>query len=87
MNKAILLKDFLLKETEAKTLCLITENGYIISTAYIDYEDLFIRYMNPELLKKEVKKIKWETLVIVNSDGHSCLIPSLSIEIGGNKDE
>lgn len=40
MSKAILLEDFLLKKVKAKTLCSITENGYIISTVYIDYEDL-----------------------------------------------
>lgn len=82
MSKAMLLEDFLLKEVKAKTLCSITENGYIISTAYIDYEDLFIHYVNPELLKKEVKESKWGRLNIVNRYGNSVSIPCLSIEIG-----
>lgn len=87
MTKATLLEDFLLNETEARTLCFITENGYIISTAFIDYEDLFIHHVDPKLLKKEVKESKWEALPIVNSDGNSVLIPCLSIEIGGSKDD
>ena len=87
MSKAMLLGDFLLNETKAKTLCLITENGYIISTVFIDYEDLFMRYVNPELLKKEVIGNKWDALPIVNRDDNSVLIPCLSIEIGGSKDD
>lgn len=86
MNKTMLLKDFLLKKTKAQTLCSITENGYIISTVYIDYEDLFMRYMNPELLKKEVKEIKWISLTIADSGGYLHLIPCLSIEIGESND-
>ena len=82
MSKAMLLKDFLLKKVKAQTLCSITENGYIISTVYIDYEDLFMRYMDSKLLKKEVKEIKWISLTIVTSSDHSCVIPCLSIEIG-----
>ena len=83
----MLLEDFLLNKTEAKTLCSITENGWIISTVFIDYEDLFMRYMDSKLLKKEVKEIKWKTLTIVNSSDHSCVIPCLSIEIGESKEE
>lgn len=77
----MLLEDFLLKEVKAKTLCLITENRYIISAVYIDYEDLFIYYIHPKLLKKEVKDNEWKTLTIVNRDDNLVLIPCLSIEI------
>lgn len=35
------LREFLTKKTGARELCVITEGGWIVATAWIDYEDLF----------------------------------------------
>lgn len=37
----MILRDFLHKKTNAKELCIIREDGWIIASCWIDYEDLF----------------------------------------------
>jgi len=35
------LYEYLRKKTGVRELCVITEGGWMVATAYIDYEDLF----------------------------------------------
>ena len=41
MNEDITLYEFLLHKTQSLELCAICECGWVTSTCWIDYEDLF----------------------------------------------
>ena len=60
------LREFLLKKTNVKELCIIREDGYIIASCWIDYEDLF--YIPHKLSDKVVKSDEWDYLSIVNEN-------------------
>ena len=60
--------DFLLHETEVDELCLICD-PYVISTVWIDNEDLFAKYIHPDLRYKEVKSWKYGDLPVKSFDG------------------
>ena len=61
------LYDFLRKKTGARELCVITEGGWIVATAWIDYEDLF--QVPKRLANMEVVKDRFDTLT-VRDDAH-----------------
>lgn len=59
----MILRDFLHKKTNAKELCIIREDGWIIVSCWIDYEDLFVIPQN--LSQKAVKKMNGDILVLL----------------------
>ena len=61
------LKEFLLKKTKARELCIITDCDYIIGATYIDNEDLFISSLNDNLLEKIIKSDHYETFICINN--------------------
>lgn len=62
------LSEFLEHKTEAKELCVIREDGWIVATFWIDHEDLFMRYLDNKIGSKPVKKDEWGWLPIVNEN-------------------
>ena len=75
------LREFLRTQTEARELCVITESGWTVATFWIDYEDLFCRYVHSELGNMEVKSDKWDYLTIVNENNASIKIPCHYINV------
>ena len=65
--------EFCLKKTQANELCVFRDSGWIIGTAWIDYEDLFVVYDN--IRKKEVKSDEWGTLSVVTEYGDEVCVP------------
>lgn len=61
-------KEFLLKHTNVKELCVVRDSGYIVMTAWIDYEDLFA--INDNIGRKIVKSDSWGTIPILNQNGN-----------------
>lgn len=62
------LREFLTKKTGARELCVITEGGWIVASAWIDYEDLF--QLPSRLSDAEVVSSTFDTLT-VRDDAHS----------------
>ena len=56
------LEEYLLKKTEARTLVMIRDCGWVRGTAWIDHEDLFIHSLSHVLLGKRVKNAEWGTM-------------------------
>lgn len=73
--------DFLLHQTNARELCAIRENGYIVAMFWIDNEDLFCRYMNKELGKRKVKLDCWDYIPIVNANNACIKVPCHYIDV------
>ena len=67
------LSEFLRRHTQPKELCVICLDGWIISTAWIDHEDLFL--VHPKIRDKEVKRHDWDYLPTVNKNGTEVKIP------------
>lgn len=65
--------EFCRRKTQAKELCVIRDCGYITTTAWIDYEDLFS--ITPRIRDAEVKSDEWGTLSIVTEHGDSIEVP------------
>ena len=72
-------KEFLLKHTEVKELCVIRDSGYIIMTVWIDYEDLFAT--NNDVAKKIVKSDSWGMIPILNHNGNTIYVDCHYIDI------
>lgn len=75
----MILRDFLHKKTNAKELCIIREDGWIIVSCWIDYEDLFVIPQN--LSQKAVKKDEWGYIGIVNENNAEIKIPCHYIDV------
>lgn len=60
-------REFLLKKTEAGELYVIRRSGYIVMTAWIDYEDSFA--INNDIGKEIVRANTWGTISIRNHNG------------------
>lgn len=73
------LKEFLLKQTNVKELCVIRDSGWIVATAWIDYEDLFA--VPAKLADKKVKKDEWGFLSIVNENNAELKVPCHYIDV------
>lgn len=73
------LKEFLWKNTYAKELCVIREDGWIVASCWIDYEDLF--HIPPRLANEEVKGNEWGYLSIVNENNAEIQIPCHYIDV------
>lgn len=66
-------KEFLLRHTNVKELCVLRHGGYVIATVWIDYEDLF--EIPPNIALKEVKGNEWGTLPIITEHGDKIAVP------------
>lgn len=75
------LSKFLLSKTNIHELCIVTEDGYIVATFWIDYEDLFCEYLDNRLAKMEVKSDKWDYLSIVNENNSTIKVPAHFINL------
>lgn len=69
--------DFCLHETKTGELVVILDAGYIVCTAWIDIEDLFM--LDPQIARKRVMKDEWGTLKITDKDGNRVEIPCHNI--------
>lgn len=65
--------EFLRTKTQARELCVLRDSGYIVATAWIDYEDLFA--VTQRIAKQEVKHDEWGTLTIITEHGDKLEIP------------
>lgn len=72
-------REFLLKRTEVKELCVIRDSGYIVMTAWIDYEDLFATHPNYD--QREVKSDSWGTIPIRNHNGKAVNVDCHYIDV------
>ena len=77
----VTLREFLLKKTKVKELCVVRKHGWIIATAWIDYEDLFCRDMNSWLLDMIVESDEWDFLPIVNENNAEIKVPCHYIDV------
>ena len=73
------LREFLLKKTNVKELCVIRDSGWIIASCWIDYEDLFCVPHN--LKDKVVKNDEWGYLSIVNENNAEIKIPCHYVDV------
>lgn len=73
------LKEFLLKKTNVRELCVIRESGWIVATCWIDYEDLFA--IHPKLVDKLVKGDEWGYLEVVNENNACIKIPCHYVDV------
>lgn len=73
------LREFLLKKTNVKELCVIRDSGYIVASCWIDYEDLF--YIPHKLADKLVKNDEWGYLSIVNENNAEIKIPCHYVDV------
>ena len=73
------LKEFLLRHTNVKELCVIRENGWTVASCWIDYEDLF--HIPSRLRDKEVKGDKWDYISIVNENKAEIQIPCHYVDV------
>lgn len=75
------LREFLRTKTNVKELCVIREDGWIVASFWIDYEDLFCGYLGDRLGEKKVKLDTWDYLPIVNGNSAEIKIPVHYIEV------
>lgn len=72
-------REFLLKHTEVRELCVVRDSGYIVMTAWIDYEDLFA--INNDIGNKVVKSDTLGTITIRNHNGNTVDVDCHYIDI------
>ena len=53
-----MLQEVLLHETEANRYVKIYISVYLVAMCFIDYEDLFLKFMDYDLLHQEVESIE-----------------------------
>lgn len=75
----VTLREFCLHHTKARELVAVTDSGYIVSTVWIDYEDLFA--IPEKLSNKKIKSHYWSTLAVVDANGNRTEIPAHYVEI------
>lgn len=73
------LREFLLKKTNVKELCVIRDSGWIVATCWIDYEDLFA--IPNSLADNIVKKDEWGYLSVVNENNAEIKIPCHYVDV------
>ena len=73
------LREFLLKKTNVKELCVIRDSGWIVATCWIDYEDLFA--IPNRLANNIVKKDEWGYLSVVNENNAEIKIPCHYVDV------
>lgn len=72
---------FLSKHVGAHELCVIREDGFIVATFWIDYEDLFLRHMDRYLGYHEIKHHEWGEIPIAKENGQTINVPCNYIDI------
>ena len=75
------LREFLRRETNAGELCVIRDAGWTVAVFWIDYEDLFCRYIHKDLADRKVKKDSWGNLPTTNKNKEYISIPCHYIDI------
>lgn len=73
--------EFLRTKTNANELCVVCDDGWIIASFWIDYEDLFCRYVDNGIGNQKVKRDYWDYLPIVNENNACVKIPCHYIDI------
>jgi hypothetical protein len=73
------LKEFLWKRTNAEELCVIREDGWIVASCWIDYEDLF--FIPQRLSNMVVKNDEWDYLPVVNENNARIKIPCHYVDV------
>lgn len=66
-------KDFCMKQTQVKELVVIRDCGWIVATAWIDYEDIF--RLPKKTSRLEVISDEWGTIDVVTEHGDTISIP------------
>ena len=72
---------FLHHKTQVGELCVIRDCGYDIGVVSIDYEDLWVRGVNPNLFDEEVKGDCWGTMPVVDARGNKIEIPVHYVDV------
>lgn len=67
------LHDFLRNKAQAEELCIVC-NPWRVAAFWIDHEDLFLRYIDKDLARKEVIKDEWHALPIRSDNGSGITI-------------
>lgn len=73
------LREFLLEKTNAKELCVIRDDGWIVASCWVDYEDLFA--IPNKLADNTVKKDEWGYLPIVNENNAEIKVPCHYVDV------
>lgn len=71
----ISLIDFLLYKTQTNELVAVSFGRWVQAIFYVDHEDLFARFVHPELRNKIVLYDEWKTLKVKDADGNLSEIP------------
>lgn len=79
------LSEFLRYETKATELCIIC-NPWRVATFWIDHEDLFLRYVHPDLRNKYVVDNKWGRLETIDKNGNVIYIDAHYVFIDNKED-
>lgn len=66
-------REFCMKQTQVKELVVIKDCGWIVSTAWIDYEDIF--RLPEKTSQLEVISDEWGTLDVVTEHGDTVSVP------------
>ena len=77
----ITLHEFLCKKTDVMELCVICEQGWIVCTAWIDSEDLFIGSIITRILERPVVGDAWGTITIAGPGEERREVPCHYIDI------
>jgi len=75
------LSDFCYEHTQVGELVVVRDEGYVVTTAYIDVEDLFS--LNPRLSQREVIKDEWGRIDVTTEHGDKVAMPCHYVDLGG----
>ena len=67
--RGLKLRDFLLSKTKVGDFVDASDSGYNAVSCNIDYEDLFIRYIDAEFLSYQIASARMEVLQVTHEDG------------------
>jgi len=71
------LKDFLLHETDAGTLAVVEDGGWVQGIVYIDHEDLSPTSLPERLLNREIKSVNYRDDYRLAKQIISCYVISI----------
>lgn len=74
------LSDFCYEHTKVGELVVVRDAGWVVTTAYIDPEDLFS--INPALSTRPVASDTWGTLSVLTKDGDQADVPCHYVDLG-----
>lgn len=67
------LSEFCYEHTKVGELVVVRDAGWVVTTAYIDAEDLFS--LNPRLASREVAKDEWGRIDLTTEHGDKVAVP------------